>query len=90
MNRICQVSNVSACYTSHAEIDTGTMLDLFSSRSHEQINHYANVMQNLPRSVIPYSPIAGHVDVEFFCDAVNLFRCHPTEAEHSDLHKTML
>jgi hypothetical protein len=25
-------------------------------------------------------------DVEFFCDAVNLFRCHPTEAEHSDLH----
>lgn len=35
MNRICQVSNISCCYTSHAEIGTGMMLDSFFGRYEE-------------------------------------------------------
>jgi len=35
MNRICQVSNISCCYTSHAEIGTGMKLDSFFGRYEE-------------------------------------------------------
>jgi hypothetical protein len=34
---------------------------------------------------LPYPPIVSHVDMEFTCQSINLFRCHTTVAEHSNL-----
>ena len=33
----------------------------------------------------PYPTIAGHIDMKFFCQSVNLFRRHPTIAKHANL-----
>lgn len=35
--------------------------------------------------MLPNPTITSHVNMKFICQAINLFRCHPTVAKHANL-----
>ena len=39
--------------------------------------------------LLPNTTITGHVNMKFLCQAIDLFRSHPTIAEHANLFKHM-
>jgi hypothetical protein len=85
MNSIGQIGNISCSYTSHAI--EGNISNLGRSHSEVAEKHVkkSESETRVSNVSLPYPPIVSHVDMEFTCQSINLFRCHTTVAEHSNL-----
>jgi hypothetical protein len=66
MNSVCQVGDISCCYTSHAEGETPIQLGTRHSSDAEICFPKSELIIFLDNS-IPYPAITSHVYVEFFC-----------------------